>query len=191
MSRSVLGKIYGGLGPYTWKTNNVFLSPYKNYTTVLSCLSKKYMSTLKTNQSNIIPQKNVYIHYNDKLKQDIKISHLPRSLPSINHYFNVLDMTKFAIKYVLSYRFFFIYMARTTFQAVRPLMAFCVFGELMKLILATMTSGVFAFFFSFVLAFEVLYFFLQLAKENYFNPNGLKKNKSSNNNSNSCNSYYG
>ncbi|EWC89385.1 hypothetical protein PFNF54_01833 [Plasmodium falciparum NF54] len=46
-------------------------------------------------------------------------------------------------------------------QAVRPLMAFCVFGELMKLILATMTSGVFAFFFSFVLAFEVLYFFLQ------------------------------
>lgn len=40
-------------------------------------------------------------------------------------------------------------------------MAFCVFGEMMKLVLATMTSGVFAFFFSFVLAFEVLYFFLQ------------------------------
>lgn len=70
-------------------------------------------------------------------------------------------MVKFTAKYLLSFRFLFIYMARTTFQAVRPLLAFCVFGEIMKLILATMNGGIFAFLFSFVLAFEVLYFFLQ------------------------------
>ena len=46
-------------------------------------------------------------------------------------------------------------------QAVRPLLAFSVFGEVMKMVLATMSSGLFSFLFSFVLAFEVLYFFLQ------------------------------
>ncbi|KAL8431182.1 hypothetical protein ACSSS7_005438 [Eimeria intestinalis] len=67
----------------------------------------------------------------------------------------------FAIQYILSFRFYFMFMARTTFQAVRPLLAFSVFGEVMKMVLATMSSGLFSFLFSFVLAFEVLYFFLQ------------------------------
>lgn len=70
-------------------------------------------------------------------------------------------MLSFAIQYVLSFRFYFMFMARTTFQAVRPLLAFSVFGEVMKMVLATMSSGLFSFLFSFVLAFEVLYFFLQ------------------------------
>ncbi|EDO07167.2 putative integral membrane protein [Babesia bovis T2Bo] len=81
--------------------------------------------------------------------------------PLFKYYVDPLSMVKFASKYVLSLRFFFIYMARTTFQAVRPLLAFCVFGEIMKLILANISGGVPAFLFSFVLAFEVLYFFLQ------------------------------
>ncbi|KAL8270737.1 hypothetical protein Esti_005339 [Eimeria stiedai] len=70
-------------------------------------------------------------------------------------------MISFAIQYVLSFRFYFMFMARTTFQAVRPLLAFSVFGEVMKVVLATLSSGLFSFLFSFVLAFEVLYFFLQ------------------------------
>ncbi|KAL8453039.1 hypothetical protein Emed_001095 [Eimeria media] len=70
-------------------------------------------------------------------------------------------MLSFAIQYILSFRFYFMFMARTTFQAVRPLLAFSVFGEVMKMVLATMSSGLFSFLFSFVLAFEVLYFFLQ------------------------------
>ncbi|CDJ69259.1 hypothetical protein, conserved [Eimeria necatrix] len=72
-----------------------------------------------------------------------------------------LKMVNFAIQYLLSFRFYFIFMARTTFQAVRPLLAFSVFGEVMKMVLATMSSSLFSFLFSFVLAFEVLYFFLQ------------------------------
>ncbi|KAL8424911.1 hypothetical protein Efla_002861 [Eimeria flavescens] len=70
-------------------------------------------------------------------------------------------MLNFAIQYILSFRYYFTFMARTTFQAVRPLLAFSVFGEVMKMVLATMSSGLFSFLFSFVLAFEVLYFFLQ------------------------------
>lgn len=70
-------------------------------------------------------------------------------------------MISFAIQYILSFRFYFMFMARTTFQAVRPLLAFSVFGEVMKMVLAMMSSGLFSFLFSFVLAFEVLYFFLQ------------------------------
>lgn len=70
-------------------------------------------------------------------------------------------MIGFAATYLLNFRFYFMYMARTTFQAVRPLLAFSVFGEVMKLVLATMSSGLFSFLFSFVLAFEVFYFFLQ------------------------------
>lgn len=70
-------------------------------------------------------------------------------------------MIRFILSFILNYRFYLVFMARTTFQAVRPLLAFCVFGEAMKLALAIMSSGTFIFFFSFVLAFEVLYFFLQ------------------------------
>ncbi|PFH34033.1 hypothetical protein BESB_071850 [Besnoitia besnoiti] len=70
-------------------------------------------------------------------------------------------MVGFAVTFLLNLRFYFMYMARTTFQAVRPLLAFSVFGEVMKLVLATMSSGLFSFLFSFVLAFEVFYFFLQ------------------------------
>ncbi|KEP62893.1 UNVERIFIED_CONTAM: hypothetical protein HHA_310360 [Hammondia hammondi] len=70
-------------------------------------------------------------------------------------------MASFAATFLLNFRFYFMYMARTTFQAVRPLLAFSVFGEVMKLVLATMSSGLFSFLFSFVLAFEVFYFFLQ------------------------------
>ncbi|CBZ55018.1 hypothetical protein NCLIV_054440 [Neospora caninum Liverpool] len=53
-------------------------------------------------------------------------------------------MIGFAATYLLNFRFYFI-----------------VFGEVMKLVLATMSSGLFSFLFSFVLAFEVFYFFLQ------------------------------
>lgn len=70
-------------------------------------------------------------------------------------------MLTFITSFILNYRFYLVFMARTTFQAVRPLLAFCVFGEAMKLALAMINSGTFIFFFSFVLAFEVLYFFLQ------------------------------
>lgn len=71
------------------------------------------------------------------------------------------NVLSFAINFLLNYRFYVVFMARTTFQAIRPLLAFCVFGEVMKLALAVMSSGLFVFCFSFVLAFEVLYFFLQ------------------------------
>lgn len=71
------------------------------------------------------------------------------------------SVLNFAVSFLLNYRFYVVFMARTTFQAVRPLLAFCVFGEVMKLALAVMSSGLFIFFFSFFLAFEVLYFFLQ------------------------------
>lgn len=81
--------------------------------------------------------------------------------PAILHYFNPLRQASFIFQYIANYRFYFIYMARTSFQAVRPLLAFSVFGEIMKMMLASLSSGVFAFLFSFVLAFEVLYFFLQ------------------------------
>ncbi|CRG93119.1 conserved Plasmodium protein, unknown function [Plasmodium gallinaceum] len=163
MSKKFFGKITEGISPYIWKNNFYSLNLFKSYPPVFSCLSKRCVSTNKIEKkiTNNNDKNVMYKSYNDRLKEDITPLNLIKSLPSINHYFNIFDMTKFAIKYVLSYRFFFIYMARTTFQAVRPLMAFCVFGELMKLILATMTSGIFAFFFSFVLAFEVLYFFLQ------------------------------
>lgn len=70
-------------------------------------------------------------------------------------------MLNFMTSYLLNYRFYFIYMARTTFQMVRPLLAFSAFGEVMKMALATISSGAFMFLFSFVLAFEVFYFFLQ------------------------------
>lgn len=88
----------------------------------------------------------------------------PGMLPSPMALFEFLAPHKslsFAVQYVLSFRFYFMFMARTTFQAVRPLLAFSVFGEVMKMVLATMSSGLFSFLFSFVLAFEVLYFFLQ------------------------------
>ncbi|CDO63648.1 conserved Plasmodium protein, unknown function [Plasmodium reichenowi] len=163
MNAISLGKINEQIRPLIWKNNSYILNSFTNYTTALSCLTKRFTSTYKINKT-LTPKndkKDIYKYYNERLREDIKPYKLIPSLPTLNHYVNPLDMTKFAIKYILSYRFFFIYMARTTFQAVRPLMAFCVFGELMKLILATMTSGVFAFFFSFVLAFEVLYFFLQ------------------------------
>lgn len=98
--------------------------------------------------------------YNRHLDQISRFNALGIS-PLFTHYVSPVSMVQFAAKYVLSYRFLFIYMARTAFQAVRPLLAFCVFGEIMKLILANLSGGVPAFFFSFVLAFEVLYFFLQ------------------------------
>lgn len=157
----------------------------------------------------------------------------PGSLPSpmALEFVAPQKMLSFAIQYLLSFRFYFMFMARTTFQvirenrsramhlislcvfisvslhplhashksaslyfpvlgikagcpfgttnrlslslgfccfslcdesqAVRPLLAFSVFGEVMKMVLATMSSGLFSFLFSFVLAFEVLYFFLQ------------------------------
>ncbi|ETB58422.1 hypothetical protein YYC_04027 [Plasmodium yoelii 17X] len=161
MNGKVFGKISEGIKPYMWKSNYYFLNSYKNYTNVLACLSKRYFASNTDNKLILNKKKDTYKYYDDKLREDITPVNLVKSLPTLNHYVSILDMTKFSIKYILSYRFFFIYMARTTFQAVRPLMAFCVFGEMMKLVLATMTSGVFAFFFSFVLAFEVLYFFLQ------------------------------
>ncbi|CTQ40720.1 conserved Plasmodium protein, unknown function [Babesia microti strain RI] len=99
--------------------------------------------------------------YGTQLTRDAKFRYSLGLSPFFTLYSNPLDMVKFTAKYLLSFRFLFIYMARTTFQAVRPLLAFCVFGEIMKLILATMNGGIFAFLFSFVLAFEVLYFFLQ------------------------------
>eukprot|EP01066_Platyproteum_vivax_P003817 Platyproteum_vivax@DN14793_c0_g1_i1.p1 len=77
------------------------------------------------------------------------------------HMLHPVKMAKFTVSYLLSYRYFFIFMARTSFQALRPLLAFSVFGEVMKMALASMTSGPFMFLFSFVLAFEVFYFFLQ------------------------------
>lgn len=98
--------------------------------------------------------------YNDRLALVSRCKAFGIS-PLFTYYANPLSMLQFATKYVLSYRFFFIYMARTAFQAVRPLLAFCVFGEIMKLILANISGGLPAFLFSFVLAFEVLYFFLQ------------------------------
>lgn len=87
----------------------------------------------------------------------------PGSLPSpmAVEFLAPQKMLSFAINYILSFRFYFMFMARTTFQAVRPLLAFSVFGEVMKMVLATMSSALFSFCFSFVLAFEVLYFFLQ------------------------------
>ncbi|KJP87897.1 hypothetical protein AK88_02501 [Plasmodium fragile] len=161
MSRNLFGKLTGGIGPHLWQSNALALNTYKAYSSAMGCLIQRYGTTKQVSRSMGNNKKEVYKYYSDKLREDIGPLKLMRSLPALNHYVSLLDMTKFTIKYILSYRFFFIYMARTTFQAVRPLMAFCVFGELMKLILATMTSGVFAFFFSFVLAFEVLYFFLQ------------------------------
>ncbi|EKX74108.1 conserved hypothetical protein [Theileria equi strain WA] len=99
--------------------------------------------------------------YESHLQDDVKFSKCLGMNPLFTHYVNPLSIVSFAAKYLLSYRFLFIYMARTTFQAVRPLLAFCVFGEIMKLILANLSGGVPAYLFSFVLAFEVLYFFLQ------------------------------
>ncbi|SCA48446.1 conserved Plasmodium protein, unknown function [Plasmodium ovale] len=161
MNGKFFGKISEGVSPYIWRSHLYHMNTYKTYSTALSCLSRRYISMNKIEKPHISNKKDMYKYYDDRLREDISPLKLVRSLPALNHYVSLFDMTKFTIKYILSYRFFFIYMARTTFQAVRPLMAFCVFGELMKLILATMTSGVFAFFFSFVLAFEVLYFFLQ------------------------------
>lgn len=77
------------------------------------------------------------------------------------HMLNPLKMGKFAFSYVYSYHKFLVFMARSTFQMLRPLMAFSLFGEIMKGVLAAVSGGVFMFFFSFVLAFEVFYFFLQ------------------------------
>ncbi|SCM19466.1 conserved Plasmodium protein, unknown function [Plasmodium chabaudi chabaudi] len=161
MNGKVFGKLSEGIKPYMWKSNYYVLNSYKNYTNALACLSKRYFASNTDDKLTLNKKKDTYKYYDDRLRGEITPVNLVKSLPTLNHYVSVLDMTKFSIKYILSYRFFFIYMARTTFQAVRPLMAFCVFGEMMKLVLATMTSGVFAFFFSFVLAFEVLYFFLQ------------------------------
>ncbi|CDR94242.1 hypothetical protein, conserved [Babesia bigemina] len=98
--------------------------------------------------------------YTDDIN-NVGVSKAFGSAPLLTHYVEPFSVIQFATKYVLSYRFFFIYMARTTFQAVRPLLAFCVFGEIMKLVLANVSGGLPAFLFSFVLAFEVLYFFLQ------------------------------
>ncbi|GAW79330.1 hypothetical protein PGO_031340 [Plasmodium gonderi] len=161
MSGKVFGKLVGGIGPHLWRDNALVLNTHKTYLCAMGCLSKRYGTSKTVSKSSMNEKKDLYKYYNERLREDITPFKLMKSLPALNHYVSLLDMTKFTLKYILSYRFFFIYMARTTFQAVRPLMAFCVFGELMKLILATMTSGVFAFFFSFVLAFEVLYFFLQ------------------------------
>ncbi|SBS81002.1 conserved Plasmodium protein, unknown function [Plasmodium ovale curtisi] len=119
------------------------MNTYKTYSTALSCLSRRYISMNKIEKPHISNKKDMYKYYDDRLREDISPLKLVRSLPALNHYVSLFDMTKFTIKYILSYRFFFIYMARTTFQAVRPLMAFCVFGELMKLILATMTMKIY------------------------------------------------
>lgn len=93
-----------------------------------------------------------YHSYNPTVSALRKILPEHRSLKAV---------VSFLVSFVLNFRFYMIYMARTTFQAVRPLLAFCVFGEAMKLALAMMSSGTLIFLFSFVLAFEVLYFFLQ------------------------------
>lgn len=74
---------------------------------------------------------------------------------------SLANLIRFPASFVLNYRFYVIFMARTLFQLIRPLLAFCVFGEVMKLALAMLGSGPFVFGFSFILAFEVLYFFLQ------------------------------
>jgi len=85
----------------------------------------------------------------------------PSQSPVVLNYLNPYKIASFSMSYILNYRFFFIFMAQTTFQALRPLLAFSVFGEVMKMALASMTSGTVVFLFSFVLAFEVFYFFLQ------------------------------
>eukprot|EP00922_Rhytidocystis_sp_ex-Travisia-forbesii_P042179 GHVS01063048.1.p1 GENE.GHVS01063048.1~~GHVS01063048.1.p1 ORF type:complete len:185 (+),score=6.53 GHVS01063048.1:44-598(+) len=81
--------------------------------------------------------------------------------PAFLHYVNPMKIGSFVASYVLNYRYYFMFMARTSFQAARPLLAFSVFGEVMKMVLASLSSSVFSFLFSFILAFEVLYFFLQ------------------------------
>ncbi|UKJ88323.2 hypothetical protein MACJ_000767 [Theileria orientalis] len=100
--------------------------------------------------------------YESHIQNDVKFRSCLGVNPLFTHYVNPLSIVKFTTKYLLSFRFFFIYMARTTFQAARPLLAFCVFGEIMKLVLANLSGGLPAYLFSFVLAFEVFYFFLQL-----------------------------
>ncbi|KAI4840732.1 hypothetical protein MKS88_000967 [Plasmodium brasilianum] len=119
MSGKVFGKLTEGVSPYIWRSNLYFLDTYKCYSSVLSCLSRRYhMTSKKMDKSIIDDKKDSYRYYNERIKKDITPLNLVKSLPSLNHYVNIVDMSKFAIKYILSYRFFFIYMARTTFQVL-------------------------------------------------------------------------
>lgn len=122
----------------------------------------------------LYPSVNGWLRSSRRLPADYEetmklFNELPKPQPfgSAFHFFllpphrSIKSMITFPIQFILNYRFYIIFMARTIFQALRPLLAFCVFGEIMKLSVAVMNSGLFYFFFSFILAFEVLYFFLQ------------------------------
>ncbi|GBE60596.1 hypothetical protein, conserved [Babesia ovata] len=53
--------------------------------------------------------------YTDDIN-NVGVSKAFGSAPLLTHYVEPFSVMQFATKYVLSYRFFFIYMARTTFQ---------------------------------------------------------------------------
>ncbi|EEA06410.1 uncharacterized protein CMU_009020 [Cryptosporidium muris RN66] len=71
------------------------------------------------------------------------------------------DILNFTSSIFTNLREYITLLARMSFQAIRPLLAFSVLGEAVKIALALITGSSIAFIFSFILAFEVFYFFLQ------------------------------
>ncbi|OII76000.1 hypothetical protein cand_007460 [Cryptosporidium andersoni] len=72
-----------------------------------------------------------------------------------------IDILNFTSSIFTNLREYITLLARMSFQAIRPLLAFSVLGEAVKIALALITGSSIAFTFSFILAFEVFYFFLQ------------------------------
>ncbi|KAL7066887.1 hypothetical protein ACR3K2_26380 [Cryptosporidium serpentis] len=72
-----------------------------------------------------------------------------------------IDILNFTFSIFINLREYITLLARMGFQAIRPLLAFSVLGEAVKIALALITGSSIAFLFSFILAFEVFYFFLQ------------------------------
>ncbi|BAM39455.1 uncharacterized protein TOT_010000910 [Theileria orientalis strain Shintoku] len=146
---------------FSTRSKNDLLKDWKNYREASRSFLTTSLSSSKfaydPNSLSTLPKS-----YESHIQNDVKLRSCLGVNPLFTHYVNPLSIVKFTTKYLLSFRFFFIYMARTTFQAARPLLAFCVFGEIMKLVLANLSGGLPAYLFSFVLAFEVFYFFLQL-----------------------------
>eukprot|EP01068_Selenidium_serpulae_P013542 Selendium_serpulae@DN5973_c0_g2_i1.p1 len=73
----------------------------------------------------------------------------------------VVPIVKFAVEFVFNCKDFAVFTVRTLFQCARPLIAFCLLGEVMKLAVVSISTSSIAFMFSMLLGFEVFYFFLQ------------------------------
>eukprot|EP00923_Selenidium_pygospionis_P021280 GHVN01036636.1.p1 GENE.GHVN01036636.1~~GHVN01036636.1.p1 ORF type:complete len:120 (-),score=13.31 GHVN01036636.1:109-468(-) len=78
----------------------------------------------------------------------------PTSIPSI---------VRFPLLFASDFIYVAVFMVRTMVQFMRPFIAFSIMGEVMKLVSIIVTAGgaPAVFVFSFLLAFEVFYLFIQ------------------------------